>query len=52
VADVFGLDCDALFLQFQREWAGLKHSIVAKKIRAMIASHASVERLVRRSPLT
>ncbi len=52
VADVFGLDCDALFLQFQQEWARLKGSMFAKKIRARIESHSSVERLVRQSSMT
>jgi hypothetical protein len=50
VADTFGLDCDALFLKFEREWGDLKGSVLAKKTRATIQSHSSVGRLQRRPP--
>jgi hypothetical protein len=45
VATAFGLDCDELFVQFQRRWGVLKDSVETKGIVAQLQSHRWVERL-------
>ncbi len=51
VADVFDLDCDRLFLHFQRDWVSLKDSVVAKESKAAIGSHQLVAHLEQGAPL-
>ncbi|MHC4402391.1 MAG: hypothetical protein ACYTG0_22220 [Planctomycetota bacterium] len=45
VADLFNMDCDALFMSFHKRWSALKGSPVAKGVIARIKSHELVERL-------
>jgi hypothetical protein len=40
---VFGLDCDALFLEFERNWAQLKRGPRVHELVAKIKSHEYVE---------
>jgi hypothetical protein len=47
VATAIGLDCDELFLQFQRRWGALRDSVETKGILAQLQSHPWVERLER-----
>jgi hypothetical protein len=45
VAEVFGLDCDALFISFHRNWRALKGSSEVKGLVARIESHEHVDHL-------
>jgi hypothetical protein len=45
VGNIFGMDCDQLFLEFTRNWGILKHSPMVKGLIASIQSHKHVKRL-------
>ena len=47
VAELFGMDCDKLFLDFERRWSALKSSPTVINVRASIEAHEYVDRLER-----
>ncbi len=47
VGNIFGMDCDRLFLAFRDDWAKLKHSQRVMGLVATIQSHKYVQRLER-----
>ena len=51
VGSLFGMDCDELFLAFQRKWSELRNSPRARSLVAAIQLHEFVERLEPWSPL-
>ncbi len=49
VGNIFGMDCDRLFLAFRDDWATLKHAQRVMELVASIQSHKYVARLERSS---
>jgi hypothetical protein len=45
VGNIFGMDCDKLYLEFRRNWGKLKHSSMVKGLIGSIQSHKHVKRL-------
>ena len=50
VGQLFGFDCDALFLSFRRKWSSLRRSLAVKVMVRRIQAHDDVEQLEKWTP--